>query len=466
MLDPDVVRASLADARHLPFWLDAEAPKPADPLDGEIVADLAVVGGGLTGLWAALQAVERDPDRSVVLLEGGRLAWAASGRNGGFCSASLTHGLGNGLARWPDEMPTLLRLGRENLDAIEETLGRYGIDCGFDRTGEVTVAVAPWQVAELAELCEAAAELGQDEALLDAERVRAMLDSPTFLGASFNPLGTALVDPARMAWGLAAAAQRLGVRLHEGTRVTGLRDEGDLVRLRTTSGGLRARRVLLATSAFRSPLRRLRSYVVPVWDHVLVTEPLTAAQRAAIGWAGREGFSDAGNQFHYFRPIGERILWGGYDALYYYGSDLAGRRSRRPATEEALASHFLTTFPQLAGIRFSHVWAGAIDTCTRFCAFWAPAMGGRAVAVQGFTGLGVGASRFAAGAGLDLLDERRTEATALSMVRHRPLPFPPEPVRWAAIQATRRAIARADANAGRRGPWLRLLDRLGLGYDS
>lgn len=160
------------------------------------------------------------------------------------------------------------------------------------------------------------------------------------------------------------------------------------------------------------------------------------------------------------------MVWGGYDAIYYFGSDLRARRARRASTEQALAEHFLTTFPQLAGVRFGHAWGGAIDTCTRFTAFWGRGLGGKAVSVQGYTGLGVGASRFGAQVALDLVDGRETERTALEMVRRRPLPFPPEPARWAGITLTRRSIARADTRDGRRDLWLRTLDRLGLGFDS
>jgi glycine/D-amino acid oxidase-like deaminating enzyme len=465
--DPDLLDAALEGARAVPYWLDGARPEPSPPPDGDLVVDLAIVGGGLTGIWAALLAAEAEPDRSVVVLEGARLAWAASGRNGGFCSSSLTHGLGNGMARWPEEMPTLLRMGEENLDAIEDTVHRHGIDCGFHRAGELTVAVAPWQMADLVELNRVAADVGAHDELLDAAQIQALLASPTYLGGLRSGTATALVDPARLTWGLADAARGLGVAVHEDTRVTGLADDDRRVRLETTAGRVRARRVVLATSAFPSPLRRARPFVVPVWDHVLVTEPLTEQQRAALGWAGGEGVSDAGNQFHYYRLTADgRILWGGYDALYYFGSDLSARRVRRADTERMLAAHLLETFPQLAGIRFSHAWAGAIDTCTRFSAFWLTALGGKAVAVQGFTGLGVGASRFGARVALDLLAGRSTARTELAMVRRPPTPFPPEPLRWAGIQATRRAIAAADRRGGRRGLWLRTLDRLGLGYDS
>jgi glycine/D-amino acid oxidase-like deaminating enzyme len=464
----DAAAAALDGAVDVPVWLDTPArPARRPALDGDLLVDLAIVGGGLTGLWGAVLAAEASSARSVAVLEGGDLAWAASGRNGGFCSASLTHGLGNGLARWPAELATLLRLGEENLDGIAETIGRHRIDAAFTRSGELTVAVAPWQVAELAEFAEAARGLGQDVELLDAAQVRALVDSPTYLGGLREPRSTAVLDPARLVWGLADVAERAGVTIHERSRVTGLADEGDLVRLDTPSGRVRARRVLIGTNAFPSPLHRLRSYVVPVWDHVLATEPLSPEQLAAIGWRGREGIGDAGNQFHYYRlTADDRLVFGGYDALYYFGSDLAARRRRSPRTEQLLAEHLLATFPQLAGIKITHTWGGAIDTCTRFTAFWATAMGGKLAAVQGYTGLGVGASRFGAQVALDLLDGLDTERTRLEMVRRRPAPFPPEPFRWAGIELTRRSIARADAAGGRRDLWLRTLDRLGLGFDS
>jgi glycine/D-amino acid oxidase-like deaminating enzyme len=364
-------------------------------------------------------------------------------------------------------MPALLRMGEENLEAIEETVVRHGIDCGFRRAGELTVAVEPWQLEDLRELHRAARDLGEKPELLGAAEARAVVDSPTYLGALYEPEGTALVDPARLVRGLATAAEAAGVEIHEGTRVTAVRDEGDRVRLLTPSGTVLASRVVLGTSAFPSPLRRLRPFVVPVWDHVLATEPLTPQQRASIGWKDAEGVSDAGNQFHYYRLTDDdRLVWGGYDALYYFGSDLTARRARRPATERLLAEHLFTTFPQLAGVRFSHVWAGAIDTCSRFTAFWGRGLGGKVASVQGFTGLGVGASRFGALVSLDLVDGRETERTRLRMVRTKPVPFPPEPFRWAAIESTRRSIAAADRSQGRRNLWLRTLDRFGMGFDS
>jgi glycine/D-amino acid oxidase-like deaminating enzyme len=230
---------------------------------------------------------------------------------------------------------------------------------------------------------------------------------------------------------------------------------------------LRAGQVALATSAFPALVRRLRPYVVPVYDYVLMTEPLSAAQRNAIGWRNRQGVGDSANQFHYYRlTADDRILWGGYDAIYHFGRGIRAAYDQRPATFATLAAHFFTTFPQLEGIGFSHRWGGVIDTCSRFCAFFGTAHRGRVAYALGYTGLGVGASRFGARVMLDLLGGEPTELTGLELVRSRPVPFPPEPLAYLGIQATRWSLARADRHAGHRNLWLRALDAAGLGFDS
>ena len=449
------------------WWDDSSRPEPRAALQGDEDVDLAIVGAGFTGLWAGLRALEEDPARTVVVLEGKRVGWAATGRNGGFCSSSLTHGVGNGLARWPAEMPVLQRLGAANLDAIEATIGEYGIDCDFERTGELDVAVEPWQLEDLAGLQKTMSALGEDVELLNAAQTRALVDSSTYLGGLLDRHSVAMVNPARLAWGLADALEGAGGRIHEATRVLRLRSAGDRVALTTATGTVRARQVVLATNVFPSPLRRARAYVVPVWDHIIATEPLSQSQRVSLGWHGRQGVGDSGNQFHYYRLTRDnRLVFGGYDALYYYGSDLSARRQRRPETEQLLYHHMVATFPGLRGVRITHTWGGAIDTSTRFSASWQRALGGKVVSVLGYTGLGVGASRFGAQVCLDLLAGRDNERTRLEMVRRPPLPWPPEPLRWLGIQMTRRSIARADERGGRRDIWLRVLDRVGLGFDS
>ena len=467
---PDIVtpaaRAALADVEFTPYWLtQAERPAARPALVGDIQADLVVVGGGLSGLWTAYEARRRFPDWTIVLLEGQRISEAASGRNGGFVAATLTHGLGNGLARWPDEMPELVRQGQDNLDAIVAVIEAEGIECDLVQSGELDVAVEDYQAADLREVVDQAAALGLAYEFLDRDAVRNIVDSPTYRAGVLDRDGVVMVDPARLSWGLAAAAERAGVAVHERTRVTGLERAGSGLRVDTDFGSVSAARVALATSAFPPLLRRLGHYVVPVYDSVLMTEPLSEEQRDAIGWRDRVGIGDSGNQFHYYRITADgRILWGGYDASYYGGYNPMHERQGAPFAR--LSEHFRYTFPQLDGLRFTHAWAGAIDTCSRFSAFWGTAYGGRLSYSLGFTGLGVGASRFGAQVMLDLLSGSATERTRLEMVRTKPIPFPPEPVRGIGIRVTRRAIDKADRHEGRRNLWLRTLDRIGLGFDS
>ncbi|MCO5984868.1 FAD-binding oxidoreductase [Actinoallomurus spadix] len=463
------VLAALAEAEPTPYWpADPAAPEPAPALVGRTSCDLAVVGAGYTGLWTALRAKERDPSLDVVVVEADVAGGAASGRNGGFCAASLTHGLGNGLARWRAEMPVLERLGRENLDGIEDTVRRYGIDCGFERTGELNVATEDWQLPGLRTLAGESAALGRPLELLDAEAVQAEVASPTYKGGLWDRDGVAMVHPAKLAWGLRQACLTAGVRLYERTPAEAVEDESHgRLRLRTPYGSVDAAKVAVGTGAFAGPLRRLRHFTVPVYDYALVTEPLPAGRLASIGWRNRQGVGDAGNQFHYYRLTADgRILWGGYDAVYHFRGGVASELERRPQTFATLARHFFATFPQLEGVRFSHAWGGMIDTCSRFCAFYGTAYGGRLAYAAGYTGLGVGATRFGADVMLDLLSGADTERTRLEMVRSKPMPFPPEPLRYGVIQLTRWSLARADRHQGRRNLWLRTLDHLGVGFDS
>jgi glycine/D-amino acid oxidase-like deaminating enzyme len=238
------------------------------------------------------------------------------------------------------------------------------------------------------------------------------------------------------------------------------------VRVRLDAGSIHAGRVVIGTNASQGVLRRFSAWVLPVYDHVLMTEPLTPAQLSTIGWGGREGLTDAGNQFHYYRrTLDDRVLFGGYDANYHFPGRIDPALEQSDASHGLLADHFLDIFPQLEGIRFTHRWAGVIDTTSRFTPVFGTAFGGRMAYAVGYTGLGVASTRFGAAVALDLVDGRDSERTRLGMVRRKPVPFPPEPIRYAAVRATRAALA-AEDRTGRRGLWLRTLDKLGVGFDS
>ncbi|NUP30381.1 MAG: FAD-dependent oxidoreductase, partial [Streptomycetaceae bacterium] len=247
----DAHRAALRTTSPTAFWLDRpERPAGLPRLTADTTADLAIVGGGYTGLWTALLAKQREPGRDVLVLEAGTCGHAASGRNGGFLSPSLTHGLSNGAARWPGEIGTLQRLGNANLDAFERDLDTHGIDCGFARTGKVSVAATPWQADALREAAALGAKHGEKSRLLDRAELRDWVDSPLWGTGLWQP-DYALVDPARLVWGLRDACLAAGVRIAEHTEVTGLDGKpADRIRLTTPYGEVAARRVALATNIY------------------------------------------------------------------------------------------------------------------------------------------------------------------------------------------------------------------------
>ena len=454
------------------YWMTTGDPPAHPPLRGAATADVAVIGAGFTGLWTAIRLLETDPGLRVVVLEMERVGFGASGRNGGFCAASLTHGLDNGLRHYPDEVEVLQREGAANLRDLVAFTRDHGISCELEETGELALADRPDQADEFRAEAELLASYGEEAIFLDREAARAEVHSPRWEGGLWLRDSVVMLNPAKLAWGLARVAGEMGAAIHEQTRVTGLERAAGGVVVRTTgpdgaAASVRARHAVVATSAYSGWLRRLQPVFVPVYDYVLVSEPLTPAQRTAVGWTRRQGLADADNQFHYFRlTADDRILWGGYDAIYYPRNGVGPAFDRRPATFEKLEANFRATFPQLADLRFPFRWGGAICTTTRFTATFGRTMGGRVAYALGYTGLGVGASRWAGGILRDMVLRPDSDLLRLRFVRTKPFPFPPEPLRTLTVETVRNELIRADANDGERGLLLRTLDALGIGFDS
>ncbi len=455
------------------YWLRDPAPAgtadpPLDP--GECLdVDVAIVGGGYTGLWTALALTDTDPGSRIAVLEQETVAFGASGRNGGFCQASLTHGLGNGIKHFPEELERLEQEGADNLRGLIDFTREHGIDCDLEATGTIAFADQPHQVEEFKAWLDESAEYGETLEFWDRERACQEVHSPLWLAGLHSPPGRdVMLDPAKLCRGLARVARERGVRIHERSRVTHLARRAGGVTVTTANGAtVRAEHAVVATSAYSGWLRRLSPLFVPVYDYALVSEPLTAEQHDAIGWYGRQGLSDANNQFHYFRlTADDRILWGGYDAIHYRGSRVAPELDARPATFDRLEAQFFRTFPQLDGLAFPYRWGGAIDTTSRFTVSFGQTMGGRVTYALGYTGLGVGASRWAGGVVRDFILRPDEDRLRLRIVTSPPIPFPPEPLRSLAVDTVRGELDRADREEGRRSLILRSLDAIGVGFDS
>ena len=453
------------------YWLREPGPAADPPLAAadRLDVDVAIVGAGFTGLWTAIALTDTDPSLRIAVLEAETVAFGASGRNGGFCEASLTHGLANGLRHFPDELARLQQEGIDNLQGLVDFTRAHGIDCDLEETGTLVLADQPYQVDEFRAWVDEAAEHGEHLEFLDRDAARAEVHSPLWHAGLYRPPGRdILVDPAKLCRGLARVVRQRGVRVHERTRVTGLERRAAGVTVTTAAGAtVRAAQVVVATSAYSGWLRRLAPLFVPVYDYAVVSEPLTPDRRATIGWERRQGLADANNQFHYFRlTADDRILWGGYDAIHHFGSRVAPELDQRPQTFEKLEAQFFRAFPQLDGLMFPYRWGGAIDTTSRFTVTFGQTMGGRVTYALGYTGLGVGASRWAAGVVRDFILRPEEDRLRLRIVTSPPVPFPPEPLRSLAVETVRRELDRADREEGRRGVLLKTLDALGIGFDS
>jgi glycine/D-amino acid oxidase-like deaminating enzyme len=463
---------ALEGAQLRPLWHDPDLmPEPQPPLAADEQCELLIVGGGFTGLWAAMQAKERQPELDIIIIEQTFIGDGASGRCGGFLSSSLTHGQTNTAHRFADEADRLAELGTQNMRELLETLERYGIDARYEHVGELFVALDSASAARLqAEYKEDAAE-GRDVVWLNQEAVRKEVNSPRFVAGVWDREGQdGVIDPARLCWGLKEVLlNQLGVRIFEGTKLLDLAPQGKkAMRVSCAGGVVNCEKVLLATNAFTSLIGKVRRSVIPVWDYQIATEPLTDEQMDRIGWGktSRHALADDVNMFHYSRLTKDnRITWGGGGAVrYYFNNGIDQKFMNATARYEQLAREFFEFFPQLDDVKFSHKWGGIIATSTRFCMVPGVAYDGRLAWSVGYTGHGVGASRFGARIGIELLGYQASDVIKMKFVTKGAIPWAPEPFRWFGVKFTQAALKAADRNEGKRGLWLKILDKLGLGF--
>jgi glycine/D-amino acid oxidase-like deaminating enzyme len=450
------------------YWLALHRREPDPPLEGTREADVAIVGAGFTGLWTALRLKQLDPRLEVVVLEQGVAAYGASGRNAGMLGESIDHSHELAVAHFGrDEAARLAVLGRDNLGQMFRFLAERGIECDLERTGMLHVALLPSQLPELREALECAQSLGlTDLRLLDGDEVRAEIHCARYQGGLFNP-SAAILDPVKLAHGLKREATRQGTTFFERSGVRTIEATGAGVSLRTDEGEVRARKAVLATSAYTHLLLpRVRFRFIPFYDYILVSEPLSGDARARIGWRNRQGVADVRSFFKYYRlTADDRVLWGTSEAAYYPGNRVdAGCDHSEPHYSE-LQSSFARHFPDLAQISFPYAWGGPICATTRFTPFFGSVYRGRVFYGLGYTGHGLGTTHLAGQILAHMALGRASRLLDLKLVREKPFPYPPEPFRTWAVRAVTRALRRVDAGQ-RPGLLLRALDALGIGLSS
>jgi glycine/D-amino acid oxidase-like deaminating enzyme len=450
------------------FWHETLAPRTGTPpATGTLTCDVVIVGGGFTGLWTAHHLLRGDPGLDVVILEAHDVGFGASGRNGGFAMTLLDFSLHQLAAGWGDEAAAQAhRAVARSVRAIDRTVTEEGIDCDLEATGLLKVATNDAQVGRLEREAETAARLGLEGfRTLDRSRVQEQLRSPGYVAGLLDD-ECVIVNPARLTVGLADVVRRQSARILESSPVTGIAEHPAGVTVTTGAAEVRADTGVLATNAWTQTLPGFGGQALPLYTYVVLTEPLSDDQWASIGWEGRQGVEDVRNYVHYYRPTADgRVLWGGTDAVYYYGGPVSPRRDRHEGIRRRLEREFLATFPQLGPVRFTHHWGGPISVTSRFVPRVGSLDGGRLHYAFGYSGHGVAPAHTAAGVLADRILGREVEVPCFVDA---PQPgFPPEPLAWIGGELTRRQLQRQDRrmdagrDAGDADPLLlRALDRL------
>jgi glycine/D-amino acid oxidase-like deaminating enzyme len=425
------------------YWLEeAGSVAPLPELVGERGADVVVVGGGYTGMWAAWQIKLLEPEAEVVLLESEICGQGPSGRNGGFCN-SMWFSLANMRERWGDEGAlAVARAARDAIDGVEAFCRGQGLDAWFRRGGYLQVSAAPAQDGIWEAASAACRELGEGDAVqpLARDEVAARCASPVFRGGAFYP-DAATVQPARLAFGLRRRLRAAGVEICERSPVRRLHGSADGVEAHTDSGTVRAGTAIVAIGgAAKSPRGPLRNALTVTSSHIVLTEPVPDVLEE-VGWTGGECITDCRTMLHYFRTTPDgRIAFGLGGGQIAMGGRLRGRVEVDTGVVALAGERLRAYFPGVEGRQLTHAWGGPIDVSPTHLPLIVPLRGSRTFAAAGYTGNGVGPSHMVGRALASLALGRRDEHSRLPFIDPSPQRVPPEPFHWLGGSLIRRGI--------------------------
>jgi glycine/D-amino acid oxidase-like deaminating enzyme len=429
------------------LWRDTAGPVPAPrpPLPASTDVDVAVVGGGFTGLWTAYYLLAADPRLRVLVLEAETVGFGASGRNGGWCSALF-----------PRSTPALAATaGREAalaqqqamrgaVDEVARVAASEGIDCHLAKGGTVALARTPAQLARAEAEVASSRQYGSTPAdleMLDAEAAGKHVRATDVLGGAFTP-HCAAIQPLRLVRGVASAAERRGAVIHERTRATAWEDG----RVRTPYGDVRAEVGVRATEGYTAALPGQRRTLTPLYSLMIATEPLPAAVWERIGLERRETFTDYRHLLVYGqRTADDRVAFGGRGAPYHFRSQVRPEFDQDPRVFAALRRTLVELFPVLADATVTHAWGGPLGVPRDWCASVGLDPRRGLAWAGGYVGDGVGTTNLAGRTLADLILGRDTDLVRLPWVGHRSPRWEPEPLRWLGVNAGLRLMAAADA---------------------
>jgi glycine/D-amino acid oxidase-like deaminating enzyme len=422
------------DFREKSYWLTTRDYRPGAPLRGDRTVDVAIVGGGFTGLSSAYHLKKMDPALRIALLENQVIGFGASGRNGGFNMTLFGLTLGITALRFGKARAREAHLYMERaVDLLRDLVAEEHLDCDYEHPGFLRVATSEKYRARIQEEIELAHRLGlAGIEWLEPRELEREVRSPLYQGAWWEPR-CGILNPARLAWSWKDRLASMGVALYEQTPVNGLFRRGASVILQTPGGRVFADKVVLATNAWSHLFPGLRRRQIPVWTHIVLTEPLTRSHFAAIGWQNRQGIEDARNLVHYYRLTADnRLLMGGRDVSFTTGEDM--EKDLDPPTFAGLQEDVRQLFPALSDIGFTHQWGGPVSVPLDM----APAIGTlgdkNVVYSIGCVGHGVSLTHLNGNTIADLILERKTDLTDVFFVNRRTLPWPPGVLRNLAIR--------------------------------
>ena len=432
--------------RERSLWWDTMpgAIAPRAPLPGDADCDVAIVGGGMTGLWTAYCLLDADPSLRVTVIERDVAGFGASGRNGGWISAGIAashdvwareHG--------DDAVRRAERATWAAVDWIGERIAAERIDCGFAKGGILSVARNEAQEARIRDHVEADRRWGWGETdvrVLSRAEIHERVCIPDARLGSFTPHG-ARVNPARLARGIADAVERKGGTIHEQTAAIFI-EPGRVV---TEHGTVRAPHVIRATEAFTVQFPHQSRAYLPLYSLMIATEPLPAAVWDELGWGGLETISDAHHLFFYAqRTPDDRIAIGGRGAPYALGSPIDMRFERNDAVRQRLTSTLHAAFPAAREARITHHWGGALGVPRDWTMSVSYDRASGLGFAGGYSGHGVAATSLSGRTLADLILGRETDMTSMPWVNHPVRPWEPEPLRWIASRAIVQIMGQSD----------------------
>jgi glycine/D-amino acid oxidase-like deaminating enzyme len=440
--------------RNLSLWFDQfDTITPRDPLPGSASVDVAIVGGGFTGLWTAYYLQALDPSLTIAVLEAEVAGFGASGRNGGWCSALYPVSAATLAAEAGPEAAThQYRAMRGAVGEVVRVAKAEQIDADIAVGGTVVLARSQPQLARARDEAREAAEFGLDLHLLDAADARSRLNATDVLGGTYTP-HCAAIQPAKLVRGLADVVEARGARLYEQTRVTSIAPGA----VHTERGDVRATTVVRATEGYTARLPGSRRALAPVYSLIIATEPLPDSVWDEIGLRERETFSDHRHLIIYGQRTADgRMVFGGRGAPYHFASRIRTDYDRVPRVFAALERTLGELFPVLRGATITHRWGGPLGIARD----WHASVGldrdtGLAWA-GGYVGDGVSTTNLAGRTLADLITGRASDLTALPWVGHRSRNWEPEPLRWLGANAGLQAMTWADNAENRSGKSSRL----------